>query len=355
MAAVVLTGHGGPETLHYRTDVPVPRPAPGEVLVKVAAAGINNTDINTRLGWYAKSVTGGTTETLGAAATDASADGGWAGAIAFPRIQGADAVGRIVVVGQGVAAERLGQRVLIEPCFRHQCADGSVSADYLGSEWDGAFAQFVAVPASHAHAISESMSDRALAAVPCAGSTALNLLTRTRVGAGERVLVTGASGGVGSFAVQLAKARGAHVIAVAGYDKAAAVKALGAAQVVAREQPVGDMLGHDSVDVVIDVVGGTQWPALLDVLRPGGRYGVSGAIAGPLVELDLRTLYLKDLTLYGCTVLGEEVFAELVRVVETEAIRPAVAKTFALSEIAQAQEMFQAKGFVGKLVLIPPD
>ncbi|MEQ8369076.1 MAG: alcohol dehydrogenase catalytic domain-containing protein, partial [Alphaproteobacteria bacterium] len=199
MTAVLLTGHGGPERLEVRHDVPVPQVAAGEVLVQVAAAGINNTDINTRLGWYAKSVTGGTDQSvaLPAAADD---DGGWSGAIAFPRIQGADAAGRIVAVGAGVAAGRVGQRVLIEPCLRRQDATGILRADYLGSERDGAFAQYVAVPASHAHGVNSALSDSELAAVPCAGSTAANLLTRTAVGAGDRVLVTGASGGVGSFA-----------------------------------------------------------------------------------------------------------------------------------------------------------
>ena len=113
-------------------------------------------------------------------------------------------------------------------------------------------------------------------------------------------------------------------------------------------------VGHDSVDVVVDVVAGTAWPRFLDVLRRGGRYAAAGAIGGPRVELDMRTLYLKDLTLFGCTFQEDRVFTDLVSYIERGEIRPLVAKTFPLREIARAQETFLAKAFTGKLVLIPP-
>ena len=102
----------------------------------------------------------------------------------------------------------------------------------------------------------------------------------------------------------------------------------------------------------IDVVGGPRWPALLDVLRNGGRLATSGAIAGPIVELDLRTLYLKDLRLLGCTAQEPAVFANLVGYVERGEIEPLVAATFPLAEIARAQETFMEKSFTGKLVLV---
>jgi NADPH:quinone reductase-like Zn-dependent oxidoreductase len=126
------------------------------------------------------------------------------------------------------------------------------------------------------------------------------MLHRAAVGA-ERVLVTGASGGVGSAAVQLAKRRGAHVIAVASITKADDLYAIGADQVIDRNADLATAAGRDGVDVVIDLVAGDAWPSLLDVLRRGGRYATAGAIAGPMVELDVRTLYLKDLTFIGCT------------------------------------------------------
>jgi NADPH:quinone reductase-like Zn-dependent oxidoreductase len=337
MAAMLLTGHGDYDRLAYRTDVPVPRPAAGEVLIRVGAAGVNNTDINTRLGWYAQTQGG---------------DGGWSGAIAFPRIQGADVCGAIVAVGDGVAGSRVGERVLVQPCLRSLRRDGR--DPWLGSERDGGFAQYVAAPAADTHAVASALSDAELASFPCAYATAENLLTRAGVAAGERVLITGASGGVGSAAVQLAVRRRAEVIAVAAPAKAAACAALGATRVIARDALPADALGAGSIDVVIDVVGGAAWPGLLDVMARGGRYATSGAIAGAHVALDLRTLYLKDLTLFGCTAHGEGVFAALIGYIERREIRPLVARSFALSDLVAAQRAFAGKRHVGKLVVIPP-
>jgi NADPH:quinone reductase-like Zn-dependent oxidoreductase len=317
------------------------------VLVRVGAAGVNNTDINTRIGWYSKAVAADTA-TGAETGFEAAQSDGWSGAeFTFPRIQGADAAGRIAAVGPAVDPARIGERVLVEPVFVQ--ADGTVR--YFGSECDGCFAQFAVVPAAQAHAIDCALSDAELASFPCAYGAALNMLCRTGQRAGERVLVTGASGGVGSAAVQLARARGAQVWALAGADKADTVRALGADRVVARDADLVAGFGRDSVDVVIDVAGGAQWGALLQVLRPGGRYGVAGAIAGPLVELDLRTLYLKDLTLFGCTVLGAGVFAELVGHIASGRVRPLVAATYPLHDIARAQAEFLTKRHVGKIVL----
>jgi NADPH:quinone reductase-like Zn-dependent oxidoreductase len=349
MRGVVLTGFGGYDRLVWREDLPVPVAGPGDVLVRVGAAGVNNTDINTRIGWYSKAVAADTATGADAGFDTAGADG-WSGAeFTFPRIQGADAAGRIMAVGADVSADRIGERVLVEPVFAQR--DGTVR--YFGSECDGGFAEFALVPAAQAHAIDCGLSDAELASFPCAYSAALNMLNRAGQGAGDRVLVTGASGGVGSAAVQLVRARGGRVLALAGVDKAATVRALGAELVAARDADAVAAFGRDSVDVVIDVAGGTQWSALLQVLRPGGRYAVAGAIAGPIVELDLRTLYLKDLSLFGCTVLGEGVFAELVGHIASGRIRPLVAATFSLRDIATAQAEFLTKRHVGKIVLVP--
>jgi NADPH:quinone reductase-like Zn-dependent oxidoreductase len=106
--------------------------------------------------------------------------------------------------------------------------------------------------------------------------------------------------------------------------------------------------------VVIDLVGGAQFSQLLDILRRGGRYAISGAIGGPIAEIDLRTLYLRDLSLFGCTFQEDEVFEDLVDYVERGEVRPVVARTYPLAEIASAQEDFLAKGHSGKLVLIRP-
>ena len=163
--------------------------------------------------------------------------------------------------------------------------------------------------------------------------------------------VTGASGGVGSAAVQLAKARGARVVAVTSPAKAQALRDLGADATLGRDADYVADLGPNNVDAAIDLVAGSKWPSLLDVLRPGGRYAVAGAIGGALVELDVRTLYLKDLSFFGCTVLEPEVFANLIKRIEAGDIRPLVAETYPLTEIAAAQATFEAKGHTGKIVL----
>ena len=164
-------------------------------------------------------------------------------------------------------------------------------------------------------------------------------------------LVTGASGGVGSTAVQLAKARGAYVLAVTSPAKSDALRELGADETISRETDLIVIPGSNSVDVVIDLVAGDKWPQYLELLRPGGRYAVVGAIAGPLVELDVRTLYLKDLSLFGCTVLEPEVFSNLIKRIEQGTIKPIVARSFALEEIRDAQRLFLEKQHVGKIVL----
>ena len=332
MRAVLLTGHGGPEVLELRDDVPVPRPAPGEVLLRVGAAGVNNTDINTRTGWYG--------------------DGGWSGALELPRIQGADACGHVVAVGEGIDPARIGERVIVATMQQDPSGE-PWSTVTLGSEMDGAFAEFLAVRSSEAFAVSCDWTDVELASVPCATSTAENMLRRAGVVAGERVLVTGASGGVGTAAVQLARARGATVVAVARADKAPLLREIGADEVVDRGADPLTAIGPRAVDVVVDVVGGPTWPSLLGVLRRGGRYVVSGAIAGPLVELDLRTLYLNDLSLLGATYQPPDVLPAIVRYIEQGLLRPLVHAVHPLAEIARAQADFAAKDFVGKLVLVP--
>lgn len=197
MHGVVLTGHGGPEMLQWRDDLAVPAPGKGDVVIRVKAAGVNNTDINTRIAWYSKG--------------DANAsDAAWTGTpLAFPRIQGADVCGEVVAVGAGVAAARIGERVLIEPCLRAVNGEVLETPWYFGSECDGGFAQYTRVAARHAHAIKSELTDVELASFPCSYSTAENMLTRAGVRTGETVLVTGASGGVGSVTVQLARAGGA--------------------------------------------------------------------------------------------------------------------------------------------------
>ena len=355
MAAVLLTGHGGFDKLEYREDVPVPQPKMGEVLIRVLAAGVNNTDINMRTAWYSKTNEGVTQGGGKATSATAAVDATWGGeALQFPRIQGIDVCGCIVAVGSGVNSSRMGERVLVDPCLREPVQWESFQAHFLGSECNGGFAQYCVAPAIHTHKIECPLTDAELASFPCAYSTAENLLHRMKLAAGETVLVTGASGGVGSAAVQLAKRRGAKVIAVAAEEKGASVVALGAERVVPRGENLVEALGRECLEAVVDLVAGPQWPELFDLLKPGGRYATAGAIAGPIVPLDVRTLYLKDLSFFGCTVLDREVFPNLIRYIERGEVQPVVAATFPLSEIVKAQQLFLSKKFTGKLVLLPP-
>ncbi|AQS49921.1 alcohol dehydrogenase [Thioclava nitratireducens] len=348
MMAVVTTGTGGYERLEYR-EVAMPEPGPGEVLLQVLAAGINNTDINTRLGWYSSEVKSGTQESR----EDAEhADGGWSGATPFPLIQGTDCCGRVIAVGDGGDEALIGTRVLVRSCMR-QNGFSSMDTVWLGSNFDGAFAQYVKVPAGEVFAIDSDWSDAELATLPCAYGTAENMIHRAGVTAGERVLVPGASGGVGSALIQLLKRRGAEVIAVTSAAKREMVLKIGADRVLCHEDDPVAAIGESCVDVVIDNVAGPGFGTMLKLLRRGGRYASSGAIAGPIVELDMRDMYLKDITLIGCTAWDEPVFGNLISYVEKAEIRPLLAATYPLDQIAEAQKVFQQKRHAGKIVLIP--
>jgi len=354
MAAVLLNGYGDLDQLQYRTDVPVPTPAQGQVLVRVGGAAINNTDINTRIGWYAKSVETATEDgPSGITASDAE-ESAWSGqSLRFPRIQGIDVCGTIVGLGDGVPETRLGERVLVVPMQRSGFAEDSRQMWTLGADGDGGYAEYVVTNSIEAIRINSDHSDPELASFPCATSTAENLLEHAKLKSDETVLITGASGGVGSAAIQLARRRGANVIAVASPSKHAMLAELGANQLVSRNDALLDHVKAESVDVVIDVVAGEHWGDLLNALRRGGRYAVAGAIAGPNVSLDVRTLYLKDLTLIGRTLQERALFERIVGYIERGEIRPVVAQTYPLREVHQAQRDFMSKQHVGKLVLVP--
>lgn len=331
MKAIVTTGNGGYDKLVYQ-DVPTPIVGAGEVLIQVLAAGVNNTEINTRLGWYK--------------------DGGWDIATPFPFIQGTDCCGQVAEVARDVAGSLVGARVLVRPCVRPD-GFGSMRNIWMGSDFDGAFAQFVKMPATEIFVIDSNWSDIELGSIPCSYGSAENMLLRAKVAVNEHVLIAGASGGVGSAAVQLAKLRGAIVTAVVSAAKTNQALEIGADRVVVRGTDIADVLGDETVDVVVDNVGGADFESMLRVLRRGGRYVSSGAIGGPVVNLDLRTFYLKDLTLIGCTAWDEPVFENLVSYIEKNQIKPLVAKTFALQDIASAQIEFLEKKHFGKFVLVP--
>lgn len=360
MKAVVLTGHGGLDKLEIRTDVPVPKPGPGEVLIRVRATALNNTDINTRTAWYHDDVKTGVTNEGGQSGF-ADADGksaNWSGKpLFFPRIQGADLAGEIVAVGDGVPENRIGERVIVDGWLRDKDdpRDGS-KAGYFGSECDGAFAQYTKAASDCTYKVDTDLSDVELASFPCAYATAENMVSRPRVAAGDRVLITGATGGVGSAAIQLCKRRGATVIALAGESKHDQLRPLHPDAILPRipddlEAALKPITGDGKVDVVLDVVGGLGFEKVIDRLAHFGRYSSAGSIGGPEATISLRNLVYRDLELYGATVLPPEVFKNFVGYIERGEVKPVVGKVMKLDDIHAAQELFLTKSLVGKIVL----
>lgn len=344
MLAAVTTHHGGLDAIELRR-VAVPRPGRGEVLVQVLAAGCNNTDLWTREGAYGSG-----------SGPDAKA--GWLGPLDFPRIQGGDVAGRVVAVGDADARDLVGARVLVDPALYGDDDPDARPVDVLGSERDGGFAEHVVVPRACAHVVDGSpLADEELAALPIAYGTALGMLERGGVAEHHSVAVTGASGGVGLAAVQLAAARGARVVAVCSGSKADAVRDAGADVVVDRHR--GEVLADlaraapGGYDAVVDVVAGPTLGAGLDLLRRGGRWVVAGALDGWDVRIDVRRLYLADLALVGSTMHSPRVFEQLVDLARRGAVRPVVAATFPLSGLVDAQRALARRAHVGKIVVVP--
>ncbi len=344
MKAMLLTGHGGPEKLVFENNWPTPDISPDEVLIQVGACGINNTDIWVREGAYGASNDPDAVASFGDSP------------LQFPIIQGADIAGVIVSCGTNIDPSRNGQRVIVDFGIYAGPGDDIPSHDYIGSCRPGGFAEYVAVPAENAHSVETSLSDVELATFCCAYITGEHMLRRARVLEGERVLVTGASGGVGSGVIQLCRARGAIPYAVVGAGKEEAVISIGAEGTITRNkgsliEAVAEITKNKPIDIVVDTVSGPMLPGLIEILSPQGRYVTCGAVGGPIVEIDMRRIYLKNLELHGATQGTRRDFAAVRDYALSGNIKPLVAGTFALEELGRAQEEFKKKEFVGKLVV----
>lgn len=345
MTAAVLSRFGGPDAVAVRSDVPRPRPRPGQVLVRVRAAAMNNTDVWTRDGAYGRP-------------GDPHALAGWRGPVAFPRIQGGDIAGTVVEAGPGVDPARVGQRVVVDPALYDGPGPDANPVGLLGSETDGGFAEYAVVADLRAHDVTDSpLTDDELACLPVAYGTAMGMLERAGIGAGETVVVTGASGGVGYALVQLVAARGGRVLAVTSPGKAELVAAGGAEATFDRgDARIADRIAEHAptgVDAVADVVGGALLTTLLPLLAEGGRWVIAGAVGGALVDLDVRRLYLHNRTLLGSSMHTPAHFAALVELARRGGIRPRVAAVFALADFAAAQRNFLERAHVGKVVVRP--
>ncbi|MEM1373409.1 MAG: alcohol dehydrogenase family protein [Pseudomonadota bacterium] len=359
MRAVVLKRHGGLDALDFEAAWPVPTPGPTQVLIKVAATGMNNTDVNTRAGWYSKSVTEATTGDA-YAGLDGTQDNTWGGAgIQFPRIQGADVCGHVVAAGADADQGLIGKRVITDNWLRDWDDPLDMSkTGYFGSEADGGFAEYCVIDHRNVAAIESPLSDAELATFSCSYATAEGMLDKASVSGADTVLVTGASGGVGGALIQLAKRRGARVVALASPAKHADVATCGPDAILDRAPPdlpagLQSALGRPHVTVVADIVAGDYFPRLIDALDRGGRYVTSGAIAGPIVSLDMRTLYLMDLSFFGSTVNPPHIFRNLVSYIEAGELTPMLAATYALEDFHAGQQAFIDKKHTGNIVVVP--
>ncbi|WP_250290065.1 zinc-binding dehydrogenase [Streptomyces atroolivaceus] len=343
MRAVRITEHGGPEVLEL-TDVAVPLPQPGEVLVQVGAVALNNTDLWTREGSYGRP-------------GDPEALSGWRGPIDFPRIQGADVAGRVVAVGADVDGGLVGRRVVVDPAIYDAEGPDANPVGLMGSERDGGYAEYVTAPAAQVHDVTESpLTDDQLATLPTAYGTALGMIERGRLREGETVLVSGASGGVGIALIQIARARGARVLAISSGSKIDAVRQAGAHEVLDRARDIAEQIraaAPEGIDVALDVVAGDLVSEGLPLLREGGRWVVAGALGGYDVTFDVRRLYLHNAQVIGSAMHTPTHFGFLMDLARRAEIQPVIAATFPLDRAARAQEELGRRDHVGKIVMRP--
>ncbi|RCG15622.1 Zn-dependent oxidoreductase [Streptomyces diacarni] len=343
MRAVRITEHGGPEVLAL-TEVAVPTPRAGEVLVQVGAVALNNTDLWTREGAYGR-------------AGDPEALSGWRGPIAFPRIQGADVAGRVVAAGAGVDERLVGRRVVVDPALYETEGPDANPVGLMGSERDGGYAEYVTARAERVHDVTDSpLTDDQLATLPTAYGTALGMIERGRLRTGETALVSGASGGVGLALVQIARARGARVLAISSGTKIDAVREAGAHHVLDRARGLAEQIrtaAPEGIDVGLDVVAGDLVGEGLPLLREGGRWVIAGALGGYGVHFDVRRLYLHNAQVIGSAMHTPTHFALLMDLARQGAVQPVVAAAFPLDQAAEAQEELARRRHVGKIVMHP--
>ncbi|MGW6792648.1 zinc-binding dehydrogenase [Streptomyces chartreusis] len=343
MRAVRILEHGGPEVMDV-AEVPVPSPRAGEVLVHISVVALNNTDLWTREGAYGRP-------------GDPQARSGWRGPVDFPRIQGADVVGRVVAVGADVEENIVGRRVVVDPAIYDDDGPDANPVGLMGSERDGGYAEYVTAPAVRVHDMTESpLTDDQLAALPTAYGTALGMIERGRLRKGETALVSGASGGVGLAAVQIARARGARVLAISSGSKIDAVRDAGAHEVVDRARDLAGQIcvaAPEGIDVVLDVVAGDLVSDGLPLLREGGRWVIAGALGGFRVTFDVRRLYLHNAQVIGSAMHTPTHFRLLMDLARRAEIQPVIAATFPLDQAIRAQEELARRRHVGKIVMHP--
>ncbi|MBC7183636.1 MAG: zinc-binding dehydrogenase [Marinobacter sp.] len=359
MKAMVLTGHGDVDKLEYQ-DVSVPRPGPGEVLVQVTATAKNNTDRKAREGLYPTKKGEMTSFQMGGKPT-----------LVFPRIQGADIAGRVVAVGDGVDASRIGERGLLDfNIYANDRRDINLTPDYFGHGADGGYAEYVVLPADQFYHIpNPELADAEVASMGmCSYQTAMHMLTSANIKAGERVLVTGASGGVGTALIQLCRIMGAIPYALSKQDKAAALLELGAEAVLDRSDMntfvdrVKAETGGKPIDAVMDLVGGEMTDVFIDTMifdmnarSTYPRLSIAGASGGNISEILWTRIYLYQVQIFGVSHGTREEAEQLMAWIRGGQLKPVLHGAFRLSDLHRAEEYFVNRGsnYLGKIVIVP--
>jgi len=334
MRAVVLTAHGGPENLEYVTDYPEPTPGAGEVLVKIGACSLNYHDVFTRRGMPGIRVP-------------------------LPVVPGLDIAGEVAAFGPGVAGVAIGARVLIDPIYP--------GVGLMGEMRDGGLAEYCVASAGQLIAIPDGVSFAEAAAIPVAYGTAHRMLTTNGpIEPGQKVLILGASGGVGTASVLLAKLAGAEVIAAAGSaEKLARLKALGADHLI--DYTAGDFVGEiqarygrpqrrsyeGGIDVVVNYTGGDTWVPSLKVLKRGGRLLVCGATAGFDPTEDLRYIWSFELKILGSNAWARGDLESLLQLAASRRLVPVIDRVLPLSEGRAAVSLLEDRAVFGKVVVTP--
>jgi alcohol dehydrogenase len=324
LKAVVFDQHGGPEVLEYR-DVAEPVPGFGEAIVRVHAVGLNFLDIFARRGMPGVK-------------------------IPLPFISGGDISGEVASLSSDVRGWSVGERVAVNP---------KTPGGLIGEEIPGGLAEFVAVPATHLIRIPDGVDYVTAAAVPINFGTALRMLaTIGRLAAGETVLILGASGGVGTACVQVAKRLGAKVIAAAGSaEKAARLVGIGADLTIDYSvdedfsSRAWEMTEKRGVDVLVNFTGGDTIRPSLRTMARHGRLLICGATAGHVSTLDLRYLWRRELQLLGSTGYTQDDISSALVMVANGELNPVVGARFPLREVNIAQSLLESRNVFGKIVI----
>ena len=341
MRAALFSEHGGPEVIRV-AEVEIPEPGPGEVRLAVRAVSLNHLDLWARRGLPFE--------------------------IPMPHIGGSDVAGVVDAIGPGAQEVPLGTRVVVDPSLNYEWYQNTrrgaeisqPSFEVFGEHTQGGLADYCVVPATNLQEIPESVSFEVAGAAGVTFVTAWHaLLGRGNLRPGETVLVTGASGGVSTAAIQIAKFSGARVYAVTSVrTNVDRVKTLGADVVYDRlEVDFAHEVWHDTgkrgVDIILDSVGEPLWESCLRSLAVGGRLVSYGSTVGPTVESDVRVIFWKQLSILGSTLGPPEDFRRVMTLIFDGLLTPVIYEVLPLTGARRAHELLESGKVFGKLVIVP--